>query len=147
MHKGIAEPYGLLSQMKYGNIFLVSERIFHSANNSQRVHLARRYEPFTIWNSAKEAAKTAAETARIEEDLAILRDRVTVPLPPAGSDLLPTKLEESIWQRAQEAEVTEDEIILGDMAFFALPTRYVPITPPIPDPSYDGYMCIWRPKG
>ncbi|KAE9391060.1 hypothetical protein BT96DRAFT_1001689 [Gymnopus androsaceus JB14] len=115
-----------------------TERQFHEDYSTIPDDLVKHCRQ--IWNSAKEAAKTAAETARIEEDLAILRDRGTIPLPPAGSDLLPTKLEESIWQRAQEAEVTEDEIILSDMAFFALPTRYVPITPPIPDLSYNGYM-------
>ncbi|KAE9395708.1 hypothetical protein BT96DRAFT_942229 [Gymnopus androsaceus JB14] len=89
--------------------------------------------------AAWEAANNAAEAARNSEDLSILIDCGMVPLPPTGLDLLPSKLEESIWQRASKAGVTEDKILLSDMAFFMLPTHCVPLTPPMPDPSSDGY--------
>ncbi|KAE9403687.1 hypothetical protein BT96DRAFT_990117 [Gymnopus androsaceus JB14] len=96
--------------------------------------------------AAREAANNAAEAVRNSEDLSILIDCGMVPLPPTGLDLLPSKLEESIWQRASEAGVTKDEILLSDMAFFTLPTCYVPLTPPMPDPSSDGYkFSDWMP--
>ncbi|KAE9404161.1 hypothetical protein BT96DRAFT_935919 [Gymnopus androsaceus JB14] len=44
------------------------------------------------------AAKNATEATHIREDMAILVEHGIIPLPPAGLDLFPSNLEESIWQ-------------------------------------------------